>query len=102
MNAGQPTVQLWCNAVTIGRIIGPPCVSRRRASRRVAMTAFTKFLAGGVAAAALAGAAPAAAQYYPGYPGQQSYQAYPGGGYGGFWGRGAVKPTTPRWDKRAG
>ena len=39
------------------------------------MTAITKFLAGGVAAAALAGAAPAAAQYYPGYP---------GGGYGGY------------------
>ena len=31
------------------------------------MTAFTKFLAGGVAIAALASAAPAAAQYYPGY-----------------------------------
>jgi hypothetical protein len=47
------------------------------------MTAITKFLAGGVAAAALASAAPAAAQYYPSYPGQQGYpdqqgeQGYP-------------------------
>jgi hypothetical protein len=39
------------------------------------MTAITKFLAGGVAAAALAGAAPAAAQYYPGY----GYPGYGGG-----------------------
>src|SRR4051794_41944608 len=55
------------------------------------MTAITKFLAGGVAAAALMGAAPAAAQYYPGY-GYPGYGGNPvgqvinqvlGGGYGG-------------------
>jgi hypothetical protein len=54
------------------------------------MTAITKFLAGGVAAAALMGAAPAAAQYYPGY-GNPGYGGNPvgqvinqvlGGGYG--------------------
>ena len=56
------------------------------------MTAITKFLAGGVAAAALAGAAPAAAQYYPGYgyPGYggnavgQVINQVLGGGYGGY------------------
>jgi hypothetical protein len=56
------------------------------------MTAITKFLAGGVAAAALMGAAPAAAQYYPGY-GNPGYGGNPvgqvinqvlGGGYGGY------------------
>jgi hypothetical protein len=56
------------------------------------MTAITKFLAGGVAAAALMGAAPAAAQYYPGY-GYPGYGGNPvgqvinqvlGGGYGGY------------------
>jgi hypothetical protein len=56
------------------------------------MTAITKFVAGGVAAAALAGAAPAAAQYYPGY-GYPGYGGNPvgqvinqvlGGGYGGY------------------
>ncbi|HEX5238028.1 MAG TPA: hypothetical protein VFW39_06150 [Sphingomicrobium sp.] len=39
------------------------------------MTAFTKFLGGGVAIAALAVAAPAAAQFFPG-------MGYPGVGYG--------------------
>src|SRR6476620_11307930 len=43
----------------------------------VAMKAFTRFLAGGVAIAALASAAPAAAQYYPGYG---SGYGYPNGG----------------------
>jgi hypothetical protein len=56
------------------------------------MTAITKFLAGGVAAAALTAAAPAAAQYYPGY-GYPGYGGNPvgqvinqvlGGGYSGY------------------
>jgi hypothetical protein len=55
------------------------------------MTAVTKVLAGGVAAAALFGAAPAAAQYYPGYGypgygnpvGQVINQGF-GGGYGSY------------------
>ena len=42
------------------------------------MRAFTKILAGGVAAAGLFAAAPAAAQYYPGYPGYG--YGYPGSG----------------------
>lgn len=54
------------------------------------MRAFTKILAGGVAAAALFSAAPAAAQYYPGYPGYgyggnvvgQVLSQVLGGGYG--------------------
>ena len=57
------------------------------------MTAITKILAGGVAAAALAGAAPAAAQYYPGYGGYgggnvvgQVINQVLGGGYGGGYG----------------
>jgi hypothetical protein len=57
------------------------------------MTAITKVLAGGAAAAALIGAAPAAAQYYPGYgyPGYgggnvvgQVINQVLGGGYGGY------------------
>jgi hypothetical protein len=53
------------------------------------MTAITKVLAGGLAAAALMGAAPAAAQYYPGYgyPGNpvgQVINQVLGGGYGGY------------------
>jgi hypothetical protein len=59
------------------------------------MTAITKVLAGGVAAAALVTAAPAAAQYYPGYgyPGYgggnvvgQVINQVLGGGYGGYGG----------------
>jgi hypothetical protein len=73
-----------------------------RASRRVAMTAFTKFLAGGVAAAALAGAAPVAAQYYPGYPGQQAYPGYPGGGYGGYGQQAAINQCTAAVQQRLG
>src|SRR5688500_4131260 len=57
-------------------------------SRRVAMKAVMKILAGGVGLAALASAAPAAAQYYPGYGqpnvlGQVLNQVL-GGGYGGY------------------
>jgi hypothetical protein len=44
------------------------------------MSAVTKFLAGGVAAAALCTAAPAAAQYYPGYG--NGYANGYGNGYG--------------------
>ena len=47
------------------------------------MSAITKYLAGGIAAAALAGAAPAAAQYYPGYGSPYGYQS-PGYGYPGY------------------
>jgi hypothetical protein len=51
------------------------------------MTAFTKFLCGGVAIAALAAAAPAAAQFFPGmgYPGVgYNYPGYDAPGYGGY------------------
>jgi hypothetical protein len=66
------------------------------------MTAITKFLAGGVAAAALAGAAPVAAQYYPGYPGQQAYPGYPGGGYGGYGQQAAINQCTAAVQQRLG
>lgn len=45
------------------------------------MSAITKYIAGGIAAAALAGAAPAAAQYYPGYASPNGY-GYSQQGYG--------------------
>lgn len=47
------------------------------------MSAITKYLAGGIAAAALAGTAPAAAQYYPGYGSPYGYGS-PGYGYPGY------------------
>jgi hypothetical protein len=46
------------------------------------MSAITKYLAGGIAAAALAGAAPAAAQYYPGYASPYGYGYNNQQGYG--------------------
>lgn len=51
------------------------------------MTAFTKFLGGGIAIAALAVAAPAAAQFFPGmgYPGPgYGYPGYGAPGYGAY------------------
>jgi len=60
------------NYKNLKRVTVVYAVSRERVSRRVAMKALTKILAGGIAAAVMFGAAPAAAQYYP----------YGGYGYG--------------------